>query len=100
MAFCELEGGGANHQSYKEQQEAHAPQLAHLIKTVIHIFNAMQLLPVLPQQLGHKFDHNCKKEAHGPQLAHLSEIATADMQMLYNISSIPSLQLIQDGHQS
>ena len=36
-----------------------------------------------------------KQEAHGPWLAHLSETATVDMQMLYNIFSILSLQLIK-----
>ena len=36
-----------------------------------------------------------KQEAHGPRLAHLSDIATADMQMLYNIFPILSLQLMK-----
>ena len=35
------------------------------------------------------------QEANGPQLAHLSEIVTADMQMLCNIFSILSLQLMK-----
>ena len=38
---------------------------------------------------------NNKQEAHGQCLAHLSEIATADMQILCNIFSILSLQLIK-----
>ena len=38
---------------------------------------------------------NKQQEAHGPQLAHLSDTATADMQMLSNIFSILSLQLMK-----
>ena len=34
------------------KQNAHWPQFAHLIETA----NAMEFLPVLPQQLEHKFD--------------------------------------------
>ena len=36
-----------------------------------------------------------KQEAHGPRVAHLSDIATADMQMLCNIFSIMSSQLMK-----
>ena len=48
------------------KQEAHWPQMAHLIKTAIACSycisaNAMQLLPVLPQQLGQKSDHIIKR---------------------------------------
>ena len=35
------------------------------------------------------------KKAHGPWLTHLSEIATADMQMLCNIFTILSMQLMK-----
>ena len=36
-----------------------------------------------------------EQEAHGPRFAHLSDIATADMQMLWNIFPILSSQLMK-----
>ena len=39
-----------------------------------------------------------EQEDHGPRLAHLSEIVSTDMQMLYNIFPILSLQLMKGSY--
>ena len=40
------------------KQEAHGPRFAHLIKTATaYLQMSCNILPVLPQQLRHTFDH-------------------------------------------
>ena len=47
--------------NWKENQEAYGPLFAHLSKTAIaYLQMPCNIFPVLPQQLGHKFDHALK----------------------------------------
>ena len=44
------------------KQEAYGPQFAHLIKiATAYLQTPCNILPVLPQQIGHKSDHTVKR---------------------------------------
>ena len=59
MRICTF-GSESSTGSFK--QEAHGRQFAHLIKTAItYLQMPCNILPVLPQQLGHKVDHTIKR---------------------------------------
>ena len=64
------------------EQDAHGPQFAHLIKTAIAV-NAMQFLAVLPQQLGHIFDHTIKKVKGHPSIIISTNLEDFESLMLY-----------------
>ena len=68
----------------KMKQEAHGPQFAHLIKTAIaYLQMPCSILPVLPQQLVHKFDHTIKKVKGHPSLIILTNLVDLKSPMLY-----------------
>ena len=74
------------------KQEAHGPRIAHLSKSAIaYLQMPCSILQVLPQPLGHKFDHGVKiairndGKSHDQTLAH--DMPTGPYLCLYQILS-------------
>ena len=72
-------GGGGRH-----KQEAHGPHFTHLSKTAIaYLQMSCNILPVLPQQLGQKFDRAVKTVKGHPWIIIWTSLVDLASLMLY-----------------
>ena len=83
-------------QRQNKRPMAHGPQFAHLIKTAFaHL--PCNILPILPPQLVHNFDHTIKEVKGHPSLIILTNLVNLESSTLY--TKIQPKSLLRTGEE-